>query len=82
VPDPKQTEARMAMLRLIEDGKVRRDPYSTWRRYEHVDSRLTLTARTADVIQNAKWAREENYAVVLTTKGRSVLAEYEKEQQR
>lgn len=75
--DVKQTAARMAMLRLIEDGKIRRDINASFRRYEHKDTRLTLTARTANVI-DAKWAREENYAVVLTVRGRSVLTEWEK----
>jgi hypothetical protein len=79
VPDVKQTDARMAMLRLIDEGLIHRDVYSLEKRYEHRVSRLTLTVRTADVI-DAKWAREENYDVVLTAKGRQVLAEYEKEQ--
>jgi len=82
VPEVNRTDARMAMLALIGEGKIRRDFRSLTLRYEHRETRLNLTARTAEQINVLKWAREENYEVVPTAKGRQVLAEYEKEQQR
>lgn len=70
--DPTPTRARLNLLQHIDVGNVRKDPCSLTPRYEMRDTRDTRTARVTEVIA-AKWARVENYDVVLTELGRSVL---------
>ena len=77
------TRGRMAVLALIRDGKIRRDRFASYLRYEHVETRRELSARTADVMARG-WAETPpepargDWLVLLTPKGRTVLSEWEK----
>jgi hypothetical protein len=75
------TKTRMALLVLVRDRKIRLDPNSMPTRYEHVETRTNLTARTVEAIR-AGWVRDSGTYPHLTVKGTEVLTAFEGRQQR